>query len=198
IDEDLVPPELLCAAQEAWDNAVELGERYGVRNSQATVLAPTGCLVGGTLVPTDHGLVRLGSLGDPLGPQWQSLDARVQTDDGVRGATRFFVNGVEPVVEVETRRGYRLRGTTKHRIKVVDGAGAWVWRRLADLQPGDRVPLALDQLVGQPQQVALPPVGEGFGWARDAHVVTPAAMTVELAELVGYFMGDGSLHARGL
>ncbi len=44
IDEDLVPAELLCAAQEAWDNAVELGERFGVRNSQATVLAPTGTI----------------------------------------------------------------------------------------------------------------------------------------------------------
>ncbi len=44
IDEDLVPPDLLCAAQEAWDNAVELGERHGVRNSQATVLAPTGTI----------------------------------------------------------------------------------------------------------------------------------------------------------
>jgi ribonucleoside-diphosphate reductase alpha chain len=44
IDEDLVPPELLCAAQEAWDNAVELGEHYGVRNAQATVLAPTGTI----------------------------------------------------------------------------------------------------------------------------------------------------------
>src|SRR5213076_691472 len=44
IDEDRVPPELLCAAQEAWDEAVELGERHGVRNSQATVLAPTGTI----------------------------------------------------------------------------------------------------------------------------------------------------------
>jgi ribonucleoside-diphosphate reductase alpha chain len=44
IDEDLVPPDLLCAAQEAWDDAVELGERYGVRNSQASVLAPTGTI----------------------------------------------------------------------------------------------------------------------------------------------------------
>jgi ribonucleoside-diphosphate reductase alpha chain len=44
IDEDLVPPELLCAAQEAWDDAVELGERHGVRNSQASVLAPTGTI----------------------------------------------------------------------------------------------------------------------------------------------------------
>jgi len=44
IDEEQVPTDLLCAAQEAWDSAVELGEQYGVRNSQASVLAPTGTI----------------------------------------------------------------------------------------------------------------------------------------------------------
>jgi ribonucleoside-diphosphate reductase alpha chain len=44
IDEEKVPTELLCAAQEAWDIAVELAESHGVRNSQATVLAPTGTI----------------------------------------------------------------------------------------------------------------------------------------------------------
>ncbi len=44
IDEDVVPAELLGAAQWSWDEACELGERYGVRNSQATVLAPTGTI----------------------------------------------------------------------------------------------------------------------------------------------------------
>ncbi|MGZ6909152.1 MAG: vitamin B12-dependent ribonucleotide reductase [Acidimicrobiia bacterium] len=44
IDEELVPPELLSAAQQSWDEAVELGDQYGVRNSQATVLAPTGTI----------------------------------------------------------------------------------------------------------------------------------------------------------
>src|SRR3954451_11817596 len=44
IDEELVPPELLSAAQESWDHAVEWGEVYGVRNSQASVLAPTGTI----------------------------------------------------------------------------------------------------------------------------------------------------------
>ncbi|MHB8317996.1 MAG: vitamin B12-dependent ribonucleotide reductase [Acidimicrobiales bacterium] len=44
IDEDAVPAELLSAAQESWDEAVELSERYGVRNSQASVLAPTGTI----------------------------------------------------------------------------------------------------------------------------------------------------------
>ncbi len=44
IDEEQVPTELLCAAQEAWDTAVELAEGHGVRNAQATVLAPTGTI----------------------------------------------------------------------------------------------------------------------------------------------------------
>ena len=44
IDEELVPSELLSAAQQSWDEACELAEVYGVRNSQASVLAPTGTI----------------------------------------------------------------------------------------------------------------------------------------------------------
>ncbi len=44
IDASLVAEELLSAAAGAWDEANELGERYGVRNSQASVLAPTGTI----------------------------------------------------------------------------------------------------------------------------------------------------------
>jgi ribonucleoside-diphosphate reductase alpha chain len=44
IDASLVAEELLSAAATAWDEAVELGERYGVRNSQASLLAPTGTI----------------------------------------------------------------------------------------------------------------------------------------------------------
>jgi ribonucleoside-diphosphate reductase alpha chain len=44
IDEELVPTEVLSAAQESWEDAVVLGEQYGVRNSQASVLAPTGTI----------------------------------------------------------------------------------------------------------------------------------------------------------
>jgi ribonucleoside-diphosphate reductase alpha chain len=40
----LVPLDLLSAAREVWDRALEEGERQGVRNSQVTVLAPTGTI----------------------------------------------------------------------------------------------------------------------------------------------------------
>src|SRR5438552_6458162 len=39
-----VPGDLYQAARRAWDDAVELGEAFGYRNAQATVLAPTGTI----------------------------------------------------------------------------------------------------------------------------------------------------------
>jgi ribonucleoside-diphosphate reductase alpha chain len=39
-----VPQELYAAVKDAWDEAVRLGELYGYRNAQATVLAPTGTI----------------------------------------------------------------------------------------------------------------------------------------------------------
>ena len=44
IDASLVSEDLLSAAAASWDEAVELGEQYGVRNSQASLLAPTGTI----------------------------------------------------------------------------------------------------------------------------------------------------------
>jgi ribonucleoside-diphosphate reductase alpha chain len=43
-DVDVVQPDLVYAATESWDLAVRDGEEYGVRNSQSTVLAPTGTI----------------------------------------------------------------------------------------------------------------------------------------------------------
>src|SRR6266404_2275182 len=56
---ETVPADLLGAARKSWDEALDLGEVNGYRNAQATVLAPTGCLVGESLVSTSRGLVRL-------------------------------------------------------------------------------------------------------------------------------------------
>ncbi|MDQ6840063.1 MAG: ribonucleoside-diphosphate reductase [Actinomycetota bacterium] len=67
IDEELVPPELLSAAQEAWDDAVEIADEHGVRNAQSSVLAPTGTIgllmdCDTTGIEPDLGLVKMKKL----------------------------------------------------------------------------------------------------------------------------------------
>src|SRR5262252_7627493 len=39
-----VQPQLMLAAQQSWDDALSLGELHGYKNSQVTVLAPTGTI----------------------------------------------------------------------------------------------------------------------------------------------------------
>jgi len=89
IDEEQVPTDLLSAAQEAWDLAVELGEQYGVRNSQASVLAPTGTI--GLLMDCDTTGVE-----PDLG--------LVKTKKLVGGGTMSIVNQTVP--RALTRLGY--------------------------------------------------------------------------------------------
>ena len=68
IDNDsVVPPELLTAGQVAWESAVHDAQEFGVRNSQASVLAPTGTIglmmdCDTTGIEPDLGLVKIKKL----------------------------------------------------------------------------------------------------------------------------------------
>ena len=64
VDEDHAPTQILEAAQRAWDQTCEFAAASGVRNAQATVLAPTGTIgllmdCDTTGVEPDFGLVKL-------------------------------------------------------------------------------------------------------------------------------------------
>ncbi|QBI21294.1 hypothetical protein ER308_18095 [Egibacter rhizosphaerae] len=67
IDADKVPADLLAAAQQAWNEAHELGHEHGIRNAQSSVLAPTGTIglmmdCDTTGVEPDLGLVKMKKL----------------------------------------------------------------------------------------------------------------------------------------
>ncbi|MBI1292152.1 hypothetical protein GC173_13060 [bacterium] len=150
------------------------------------------------MVITDRGLMRLGRMGDVEGSRWQDVDFQVLTDSGEQQATKFFVNGVEDTRILTTRSGYRIQGTVKHRVKVMNPVtGQLDWKRFGEVESTDVVALSMGQMVGEPRAVNLPPLGEEY-WTAEYTTRVPRVVTPELAEFVGYFMGDGSLHAKGL
>ncbi|MEO6126242.1 MAG: vitamin B12-dependent ribonucleotide reductase, partial [Ilumatobacteraceae bacterium] len=64
---EVVPTELMFAGQQSWETAVVDGEEYGVRNSQASVLAPTGTIglmmdCDTTGIEPDLGLIKMKKL----------------------------------------------------------------------------------------------------------------------------------------
>jgi ribonucleoside-diphosphate reductase alpha chain len=185
-------------ARRMWDDAISIGEVAGFRNAQTVVIAPTGCLTGTALISTDRGLTRLQRLGNVEGRQWQDIDVRVLTDDGEQRANQFYINGVSPTRRIKTSGGYTITGTPEHRVKIVDrGSGELIWKRFAEVGPGDTVALSMGGFAGSPQVVNLPPLGEEH-WTADFTTTAPSTMTASLAELVGYSMGGGTLHAKGL
>ena len=201
IDVEKIPGNLRYLVNDAWDSwdeAYKLGEKYGFRNAQATVLAPTGCLIENSLIVTDKGLLRLGNLGNKKGSLWQDVDFKVMTDEGPKEATKFYINGEAKTRKIRTSSGYEIQGTEKHRIKVLDSeTNNLVWKRFSEIKEGDVVPLAMNNIFGEEKEVLLPPVPE-LHWNSDFDLRTPSKMNPQLAEIIGYFMGDGSLHSKGL
>jgi len=64
---DVVPADLVAAGQQAWEAAVRDGDAHGIRNSQASVLAPTGTIglmmdCDTTGIEPDLGLVKMKKL----------------------------------------------------------------------------------------------------------------------------------------
>jgi ribonucleoside-diphosphate reductase alpha chain len=81
IDAEFVPEGMLSAAKQSWDEAVAAGERFGYRNAQASVLAPTGTI--GLMMDCDT---------TGIEPEL----ALVKTKKLVGGGTMQFVNQTVP------------------------------------------------------------------------------------------------------
>ncbi len=99
IDEELVPPELLSAAQETWDEAVESAEIHGVRNAQASVLAPTGTI--GLLMDCDT--------------------TGVEPDLGLVKTKKLVGGGTMSIVNQTVPRALRRLGYTPEQVTAIVG-----------------------------------------------------------------------------
>lgn len=177
-------------AAECWEAAIKAGKKHGYRNAQCTNIAPTGCLVGESLILSSEGLLPLQELGDCDGDQWQDRSFHVTQESKTAPVTKFYVNGMDKTYRLETARGHELKGTWKHQLRVITAAGDYSWRRMEEIQPDDIVVLRLggheDVLKDKP---LIPMVG------TDGE--TTWRMDDNLAEIVGFYMGNGYTKQAG-
>jgi ribonucleotide reductase alpha subunit len=97
IDETLVPAELLSAAQQSWDEACDNAAIHGVRNSQASVLAPTGTI--GLLMDCDT--------------------TGIEPDLGLVKTKKLVGGGTMSIVNQTIPRALRRLGYTPEQIDVI-------------------------------------------------------------------------------
>lgn len=152
--------------------AVEFGQRH--RLVVVTGGPGTGkCVVAGTLVLCDQGLVPIEQLAPTAttpGAWYAIAGLRVPTVDGWAQATGFYDGGVKSILRMRTARGFEVRGTHEHPVWCATSEGL-TWKRLDQLRPGDFV---------------------GVHVHRDSGEIANA-ITAEQAYLAGALVADGTL-----
>jgi ribonucleotide reductase alpha subunit len=164
----------------------------GIRNVTLLTQAPNGCVTPDTLVFADGALRPIATLGDADGEQWQDVSFTTHSDSGAKAVDKLYVNGFKEVVEITTARGFKLAATLQHRIRVVDAEGNYEWRQMGEILPGDTVVMGRGGL----GQAAAPRLEAITTKKRRSTLKLPETLTPELAELLGFYIGDGYLKDR--
>jgi len=97
------------------------------------------CLVPDTLVMTDSGCRRLGTIESGM---W------IETHEGMDIVRSKHENGVQEVFTVETSEGYNITGTALHRIMTLSPEGELVWQKIGQLTPGVKLVMKLGGWLG--------------------------------------------------
>jgi len=169
---------------------------FPIRNHNTTTIAPTGCVDEDSLISTDEGLVPIKDLDETTAEfeQWDEIDIGVSTDGGTKVATAIYDNGFADVRRIETEGGFSVTATPDHRFRTITDDGEYVWKEAGDFEPGDRVLLQRGTFDGSEGTSLDTSERQHYHWNSNDRLTLPDRMTPELAEFLGYFMGDGYVH----
>lgn len=148
-----------------------------------------GCFGPNERIATDKGLIPAQELVERIeaGEQFQA-----HTHQGLRPIVDKFRNGVKPLFEVQTKRGYTVRITEDHKVAVLMD-GQIVTMPLKYLQVGDEILTLLGDGI-ESEYVSLAPVDYDrsvMSTTLNTDVTMPDVLNEDLAYFLGYMHGDG-------
>jgi DNA replicative helicase MCM subunit Mcm2 (Cdc46/Mcm family) len=163
----------------------------------ALLVGDPGCLIGDERVVLGDGTIqRLDRMGRA---HLQPISARVRLGTGLghtAAATRFHRYRQQPILEVVTESGKCIKGTLNHPLlRWVSEARREEWCRLDQLKVGDRLRVAPSIRCWKSAPVET-------GWKvpnyfhKSWHVKVPRTVDEDLAAILGYVLGDGSVGPR--
>ncbi|MBU1913013.1 MAG: adenosylcobalamin-dependent ribonucleoside-diphosphate reductase [Candidatus Omnitrophica bacterium] len=162
-----------------------------VFNAATQAVKQGGCVEENTIISTEKGLLPIKELGNAVPDEYQNSYLKVFSDEGIKSVEQFYNNGIKPVKTIITKDGYRFSATLNHKIRIIDKEGIYAWKELKDIQKGEWVALQMDTFMGD--KVKFEQFKRHFHF--NAKVCNlPSEMDVNLAELSGYFVGDGCFH----
>jgi intein/homing endonuclease len=146
------------------------------------------CVVGSTLVVTDKGIERVGTLED--------APSKMLSSAGMKDCEGFYKNLPEPTIGVETSRGFYLEGAEDHRVLCMSDSGKPVYKVLRECSEEDYLVLlrgtnsfGMDKSISRYIPKFVPR-------GNLKPVSLPDTVTPDLAYFMGLIVGDGCLTRR--
>ena len=173
----------------------EYADGFELRNHDVTTIAPTGCVDESSLVTTDSGLREIQDLDNTEAEfeQWGEIEVGVATDGGVKEATAVYDNGFTNVKTLSTNLGASVSATPNHRFRTFEN-GNYVWKEAGDFAPGDDIVLHRGGFEGSDAVVLDTSERDNSHHNTNTDLILPGIMSGELAEFLGYYVGDGYTH----
>lgn len=182
--------------------------RYRKSQGSKEVYSFKYCLSGETIIRTkQHGLIRIKDLaehnGTPTSKKLSGID--ILGAKKLEPAVGWHYTGKKTTYELKLERGYSLRATKYHKVRVFDD-GNFVWKSLGELKPGDMVATS-QHYVSSSKKLHLQLTPEKQIWENKTSLTKegklkrvrkqthnlrkPTYMTPELAWILGALLSEG-------
>jgi len=177
--------------------AVEKAGKGGISERVSTLCAyrqKIKCVAKGTLVYTPKGLFPIEALVNTRAVgEFSSLQQEVYADrDKEVLATEGYYQGKRKTKKVLLKNGMVLEGSSKHRVRIIDTNGDYVWRKLDELCEGDWIAINKKPRE-QNKEIIEIPFAFWRGKGEDTENYPKVPITEDWAYLFGYLTGDGHI-----
>lgn len=140
-------------------------KEHGTRNVTLLSMAPTGCLVGDALIPSNKGVLNIKDYEDLN----NTHTTKLCSDFSFTHFKKFFDQGYASTILIKTKHGYSIEGTFDHKVRVITDGNGYMWKKLEEITSNDYVVL---------KKGGVP--FKDSSWVRN-----------DLAELIGFYSADG-------
>lgn len=181
---------------------------YTIEGHKATSLigqlgCPYRCISGDERVATSFGLIKIKEFAPKTNKSSKKLDITVSSEGGKSKTSHILNQGIQPTVKIELAGMLDFVCHPEHRIRVAR-EGKLLWSEAKDVKKSDWIPIQMGSYCYPQKYVELRYDGYSSrsngndGRFVEKNFKIPTILDEDLAWVMGFLIGDGSISKRGL
>ena len=149
------------------------------------------CITGESLLFTDRGLLRIGSLrSNELPNTFSNCNIKIDSIDSRENTDSFYYGGFKPVKKIILKDGSEITGTFNHPLYCMNDDGNLEWKQLYNIQNKDYVATKIGSDLWSSNEFNFKLSKK---WGAQKEINIPDKMSDDLSWLIGFYMAEGNI-----